>query len=336
MSQRCRILIFPKTAEFCVLTPNQFLLRGSNSRITKIRLLCAATAPEFDCRGLPTVTHVPTNRARNKNKQPVILGIWRLGESIHVSSSTQLSLAQPADAVGSPRWDYVIKQAVDGSDQLEGRRQVLQSIAAAAGANHPNLIALLDASTTSNSPYMVMPRLEGETLQWHLQSEAQKPLPVALWLIRQAAQALDALHNIGWIHGDVKPENAVVGPRGHLTLVDLGFASRIHTLPNHHFRGTPAYAAPETLAGKMAAIPAMDIFSLGRVLWHWITRTEQVSQILLEPVADLVEQMVSREPNERPAAAEVVQQLLRLEIETLGRHIGPSRSIPMSPVRRVA
>ncbi len=282
------------------------------------------------------MTHVPSNQTGNENQPPVILGIWRLGESIHVSSSTQLSLAQPADAVGSPRWDYVIKQAVVGSDQLEGRRQVLQSIAAAADANHPNLIALLDASTTSNSPYMVMPRLAGESMQWHLQSETLKPLPVALWLIRQTAQALDALHSIGWIHGDVKPENAVVGPQGHVTLVDLGFASKIHALPNHHFRGTPAYAAPEALTGQMAALPAMDIFSLGRVLWYWITRTERVSQILLEPVADLVEQMVAKEPEERPAAAEVVQQLLRLEIETLGRHIGPLRSMPIPPVRSVA
>jgi hypothetical protein len=63
------------------------------------------------------------------------------------------------------------------------------------------------------------------------------------------------------------------------------------------------------------------------VLWHWITRTEQVSQMLLEPVADLVQQMVAKEPDERPTATEVVRQLLQLEIETLGRHIGPTTSI---------
>ena len=219
---------------------------------------------------------------------------------------------------------------------LEGNRQILQSIAAASCATHPNLIALLDASTTSNQPYMVMPRLEGEPMQSHLESTTSKPLPVALWLVRQLAQALDSLHTTGWVHGDVKPENSVVGSRGHVTLVDLGFASRIHTLPNHHFRGTPDYAAPEALAGTLAAIPAMDIFSLGRVLWHWITRTEQVSQAMLEPVADLVQQMVSKNPNERPTAAEVVQQLLSLEIETLGRHIGPANSNVVTAHRRAA
>ena len=282
------------------------------------------------------MTDVSSNRSEKQCKQPAILGIWRLGEVIHESSTTQLSLAQPADAVGSPRWDYVIKRARNGADQLEGNRQILQSIAAASCATHPNLNALLDASTTSNQPYMVMPRLEGEPMQSHLESTTSKPLPVALWLVRQLAQALDSLHTTGWVHGDVKPENSVVGSRGHVTLVDLGFASRIHTLPNHHFRGTPDYAAPEALAGTLAAIPAMDIFSLGRVLWHWITRTEQVSQAMLEPVADLVQQMVSKNPNERPTAAEVVQQLLSLEIETLGRHIGPANSNVVTAHRRAA
>ena len=282
------------------------------------------------------MTDVSSKRSKKQCKQPAILGIWRLGEVIHESSTTQLSLAQPADAVGSPRWDYVIKRARNGADQLEGNRQILQSIAAASCATHPNLIALLDASTTSNQPYMVMPRLEGEPMQSHLESTTSKPLPVALWLVRQLAQALGSLHTTGWVHGDVKPENSVVGSRGHVTLVDLGFASRIHTLPNHHFRGTPDYAAPEALAGTLAAIPAMDIFSLGRVLWHWITRTEQVSQAMLEPVADLVQQMVSKNPNERPTAAEVVQQLLSLEIETLGRHIGPANSNVLTAHRRAA
>lgn len=282
------------------------------------------------------MTDVSSNRPREKCKQPTILGIWRLGEVIHKSSTTQLLLAQPADAVGSPRWDYVIKRAMSGPDQFEGSRQILQSIAAASCASHPNLVALLDASTTSSQPYLVMPRLEGEPMQSHLASATQKPLPVALWLVRQLAQALDTLHSTGWVHGDVKPENSVVGPRGHVTLVDLGFASRIHTLSNHHFRGTPEYAAPEALTGKLAAIPAMDIFSLGRILWHWITRTEQVSQVLLEPVADLVQQMVSKDPDERPAADEVVQQLLQLEIETLGKHIGPANSTFSTATRRAA
>ena len=77
------------------------------------------------------MTDVSPNRFQEKCKQPAILGIWRLGEVIHQSSSTQLLLAQPADAAGSPRWDYVVKRARSGTDHSEGSRQILQSIAAA-------------------------------------------------------------------------------------------------------------------------------------------------------------------------------------------------------------
>jgi serine/threonine protein kinase len=278
------------------------------------------------CRGIVTVTHLPSNRPAKAIARPSILGIWRIGQTLHESRFATLSLAQPADAICSPRWDYVIKRAVTGEHELEGRRQITQFIAAASCAAHPNLVAILDASATAASPYLVMPRLEGLTMQSHLGSDVLLPLPVALWWVRQVAQALNALHTAGWVHGDVKPENAIVGGQGHVTLVDLGFACRVHTVANHQFRGTPDYSAPESLSGEIAAMTAMDIFSLGRVLWQWMTRIEQVSRNMLEPVAELVEGMVAVNPADRPKAEAVAKQLLRLEIETLGRHIGPGRS----------
>ncbi len=213
--------------------------------------------------------------SRPASTKPSIHGIWRLGEQIHVSKSTELALAQPADAA-SPRWDYVIKRAC--GDDTESRQQIARFSAAAADAVHPNLVAVLDASTSSPSPYVVMPRLDGHSMQWHLDQSQAKPLPVALWLVRQVAQALGTLHAAGWVHGDVKPANVMVGSRGHVTLVDLGFATRIHTVAARHFRGTPDYCAPETLVENLAAMPPMDIFSLGRILWQWITRTEPVGR----------------------------------------------------------
>lgn len=267
-----------------------------------------------------------SSQSQPAGSRPTIVGIWRIGETLHESHNASLSLAQPADAVGSPRWDYVIKRVAGDPADVESRQQILRFIAAGAGIVHPNLVPVLDASTSATLPYLVMPRLEGCSMAVHLESEARKPLPVALWLVRQMAQGLEALHQGGWIHGDIKPENAMVGPSGHVTLVDLGFATRVHTVAKHHYRGTPAYSAPETLSGEMAAIAAMDIFSLGRLLWQWMTRTIPVTQGVLEPVADLVEAMVAADPDRRPTATEVSKRLLRLEIETLGRHIGPGRT----------
>lgn len=260
---------------------------------------------------------------QNQSTVPSILGIWRLGRTVHQGKHAAVSFAQPADAIGSPRWDYAVKHALP--NQIEGQRQINRFAAAATSVVHPNVLPVLDASTTGPTPYLVMPRIEGQPLTHQLAS-VSTPLPVALWLVRQLAQALDAIHAAGWVHGDIKPDNVIVGTGGHVTLIDFGFAARVHSVPNHVYRGTPDYSSPETLSGQTAMIPAMDIFSLGRLLWQWLTRIEPVSESLMEPVATLIEQMVSNYPSERPAASEVAKQLLRLEIENLGCHIVPSET----------
>lgn len=254
---------------------------------------------------------------------PSILGIWRLGPTVHRSKMAELSIAQPADAAGSPRWDYVVKRAIGDEGDCEPRHQINRFTAAATAASHPNLIAVLDGSVSGPSPHVVMPRVEGATMQRHLDHHDAQPLPVALWMVRQVAQGLEALHSTGWIHGDVKPANVMVGSRGHVTLIDLGFAAQIHSPLGALFRGTPAYAAPELIEGNTAALPAMDIFALGRLLWQSLTRIEPASEQQLEAVAELVEAMVAEKPSERPEAGSVKRRLLQLEIESLGCHLGP-------------
>lgn len=280
-------------------------------------------APDRQTSGRPT-SERPTSGRSTSAAQNSVVGIWRLGEAIHQSHWATLHVAQPADAVDSPRWDYVIKMANDAS--VESVRQIQAFEAAAASVSHPNLAVVLDSSSSSQMPYLVMPRLDGQTMDRQMTNSEAKKLPLALWLVRQTAQALSALHQSGWVHGDVKPDNIIVGSRGHVTLVDLGFATRTHAVHKRVFRGTPDYAAPESLTGDHAAFPSMDVFSLGRVLWQWLTHIEPVPSMVLEPVAELVETMIADQPADRPDATSVVKQLLRLEIETLGRHIDISQT----------
>lgn len=249
-----------------------------------------------------------------------IRGIWRAGAAFHTGVTHEVALAQPADAAGSPRWDYVIRRSI--IDDFEGKRQIQNFHAAATAARHPNLIAVLDASPTSARPYLVMPRLEGQTLD-RILAAGSRPLPVMLWMTRQVAAALAALHAAGWVHGDVKPGNLMVAPLGHVTLIDLGFATRKFTTRQSCYRGTPAYAAPESRDDSLAVVPAMDIYSLGRMLWELLTRADDTTASRLDPVATLIEAMIDGDPTARPTAADVEATLLSLEIRTLGGHITP-------------
>lgn len=249
---------------------------------------------------------------------PQQLGLWRLGQPVHQNDTFHVALAQPVDAKGSRRWDYVVKLAV-GRD---GQQGIHQTIAAGSSILHPNVISILDGDPLGTSPYVIMPRLEGATLAERL-SQNGTALPVLLWIVRQLCQSLEAVHGAGWSHRDIKPANVFVGENGHVTLLDLAFASPQTIHPDATFRGTPKYAAPELLTSSPNPGPAADIFALGRVLWEGLARVETQNEKALSIACELVERMVADDPTERPTAQELTQTLLRLEIDTLSEHVGP-------------
>ncbi len=265
---------------------------------------------------------------------PKVIGIWHLGQQIHVGAHSVLFTAQPADAIGSPRFDYVLRtlpaiEQVIQRDQAVA--QLVRFVDAASAVRHPNLIAVLDSSLQSAKPYLTMPRLAGQTLRsWLFRKENGVRLPVAIWFIRQISQALAAMHEIGLMHGDVTPQNVHLSVQGHVTLLDLGFA-RPQATASGEFLGTPDYAAPECLEGQFYL--ASDIYSLGKMLMDLIVHSEPhvKSQALLEPIADLIAQMLQPSPADRPTVQEVTKKLLRLEFETLGEHIQPT-----GPSKRLA
>ncbi|MGV3485303.1 MAG: hypothetical protein ACO1RT_12860, partial [Planctomycetaceae bacterium] len=126
---------------------------------------------------------------------PALMGIWRLGDLLYSSQHSRLFAAQPADAEGSPRFDYVLRTVSEIRDHREeSMAQLTRFAAAAATARHPNLVAVLDTSLPSANPFLIMPRLVGATLSQWTSAKSPQPLPVVLWVMRQAAQGLAALH----------------------------------------------------------------------------------------------------------------------------------------------
>jgi len=288
--------------------------------------------PTKNTRNVPFSSPRPAGTTVDDRKKPAsakLLGIWRLGQPIHIGQHSQLFTAQPADADGNPRFDYVVRTISEERQYREESVAQIHRFATAAGvAKHPNLIVVLDSSLESATPFIIMPRLTGCTLAQWLTSQSLQPLPVVLWAIRQAAQGLAALHASSWVHGDVKSENLFVGQLGHITLLDLGFARPIGTPSGSTFMGTPQYASPECLSENPSpAITASDIWSLGKVLLELLAWTSPSvrNQAALEPAAELVSEMLSEEAASRPTADVVASRLLRLEIETLGEHIQPSQ-----------
>jgi serine/threonine-protein kinase len=130
---------------------------------------------------------------------------------------------------------------------------------------HPHLVSVLDTGRVAGVPYMAMEFVSGRTLARILEQDGPLGLPEVVALVRQIGSALDALHQEGIVHRDVRSTNVLVDVAGVAALTDFGFArsqadTRITEL--HRPVGTLDYRAPELFLGR-SADRASDVYSLG-------------------------------------------------------------------------
>jgi serine/threonine protein kinase len=211
---------------------------------------------------------------------------------------------------------------------------------------HPHLVRLRHVHVTRPPYYLVMDLLAGESLRRRLRRDYRVDVPTALWIGRQTAEALAALHRAGYLHGDVKPDNIRLIDAGTAVLIDLGFAHRpgenAALRRQGYILGTVNYLAPELCGGDADADFRSDWFSLGVTLFEMLTGRlpypagtieqtmrrhhaetpldiRQHASPLPAPLAALVDRLLQRHPGDRPRAAAVIQQLIALEIAALRR-----------------
>ncbi len=119
--------------------------------------------------------------------------------------------------------------------------------------------------------YSVMPFYEGETLEARLK-RAPLSLNEGVAVAVRIARALDALHRVGVVHRDVKPDNVMLGRDGALRLVDLGVAraAAFDDFPEADAPGTPSFKAPELFEGKPGD-EASDLYAMGVSVYRLFT-----------------------------------------------------------------
>ncbi len=151
-----------------------------------------------------------------------------------------------------------------------------------ASLNHPNIATIYDLiEYAQGQAALILEFIEGESLAQHLR-RGPLSLEEALWICRQIAQALEATHECGLLHLDLKPGNVMVTPKRHVKLLDFGLALSTldaggepmtrtlnEALEMHrcHGAGTPGYMSPEQIQG-MPLGKATDIFSFGCILFE--------------------------------------------------------------------
>ena len=174
-----------------------------------------------------------------------------------------------------------------------------RELALARHITHSNVCRVFDVDqhrTASALPitFFTMELLEGETLAQRLRARGTLTTTEALPLIKQMASALGAAHVAGIVHGDLKPGNMMLVPSAdasdqeRLVVTDFGLARPLSLTTNALTMiarpgvGTPAYMAPEQIAGTRLT-PQTDIFALGVVVQEMISGSPISARVPLEP-----------------------------------------------------
>jgi eukaryotic-like serine/threonine-protein kinase len=238
-----------------------------------------------------------------------------------------------------------------------------QEARAAAGLNHPNILAVHDIGTEANAPFIVSELLEGQTLRDRLLAGAV-PVRKAVAYAVAIARGLAAAHERGITHRDLKPENVFITTDDRVKILDFGLAkltsdtsavaaSGLQTAraltEMGQVLGTVGYMAPEQVRG-LAVDPRADLFALGTILYEMVsgrrafhreTAPETMTAILNDQPPDLnatdrsippsLTRIVDRCLEKSPSARFQTASDLVFALEGLSDASGSSRGVDQSP-----
>ena len=216
-----------------------------------------------------------------------------------------------------------------------------REISLAARLQHPHIVPLLSAGETGGLPYFTMPFVEGESLRARLARGEEISVKDAVHLLREVASALAYAHRKGVMHRDIKPENVLISEQ-HAVVTDFGVAKAISAATQTGADdltavgvalGTPAYMAPEQVAGDPGTDHRADIYAFGVIAYELLAgrapfagRSAQAlmaAHVLETPetisnrrvgvpteLAALVMRCLEKSPDNRPQSAEDILRKL--------------------------
>jgi serine/threonine-protein kinase len=239
------------------------------------------------------------------------------------------------------------------------RERLRREAMAVAAIDHPYICKIFEIGEHGQALFLVMEYVSGETLDDRLRA-GRLPLPEALRLAGEVAEALQEAHGRGFLHRDLKSANVMVTDHGHLKVMDFGLAKRLDAvtagdqptvdsagqLTEGGIVGTPAYMSPEQVKGGPLDARS-DLFSFGVMLAEMISGKhpfrhpsvgETLAAVLHAPpdlggavppaVAAVVRRLLEKDREARYASAAEV----RADLATLLSKSGPGDTLTVAPI----
>jgi hypothetical protein len=225
-----------------------------------------------------------------------------------------------------------------GTELTMLERRFLREARLTSRLDHPGIPAVHDHGSHEGELYLVMDLVPGRALDAVLETDGPLPVEQAADVARRTAEVLAYAHGQSVVHRDLKPSNLMITPDGEIKVLDFGVAAALEPQPGetrftaaNATPGTVVYMAPEQAVGR--TVPASDLYSLGCVLYELLTGAppftdgspfllyHQHANEPVPPLADrrsgvpdglrtLVEALLEKKPEDRPASAAEVAALL--------------------------
>lgn len=274
---------------------------------------------------------------------------WRLGKKLHEGRWLHQYEAATI-ASDSEGYDYVFKSIKPQLSKPHLEQAIERLTSEAIVTEHvqqKNIIPLLDAELDQAPFFLIQPMIRGASLAQLFDVRQQVPMSRMLWLIRQTAEAISAVHDIHRTYLGVHPSHVLISQTGEVSIIGWG-----NSLPAGERLATPLgqdavsrfwmahYAAPEMFEPNYQAHESSDVYALGALIYRMFasqppfaqrdflelkraaqTQLHQDLQVAHDAcpggLNQLVNEMLTKDPSRRPNLKVLIDQLISLEIEHL-------------------
>lgn len=182
-------------------------------------------------------------------------------------------------------------QGIDPAMYDKYRRKFTEEAQTLAKFDHPNIVKVIDVFEENETSYIVMPFIQGRTLESLVEKNGPIDYVLAVNYIGQIASAVGYVHSRNILHRDIKPDNIMITSDNHAILIDFGSAREFIQDKTQHQTSilTKGYAPIEQYSSNSRKGTYTDIYSLGAVLYFVLTgqkpmdATERLSETMPEP-----------------------------------------------------
>jgi serine/threonine protein kinase len=177
--------------------------------------------------------------------------------------------------------------------------------------SHPGVVTVYDFLENTDSAYVCMELVEGESLARAMEARRRFSQADVLRILREAADALDYAHRQGVVHRDIKPANILLGAAGEVKIADFGVAKEVseEATVTGTMHGTPAYMSPEQMHSRPAG-GRSDQYSLGVIAYEMLTGERPFT-------GDSVASLAFKVGNESPAPPSALNPALSAEVDAV-------------------